>query len=97
MVRSYYDEAGNRFEATYIPGERGEWRTGYEDADGVWHAVPPNEMPLEAFTDAQLADLRYSDRAGLTPEQRAAVDEELHERAVASGEIHTFTDESGNR
>jgi hypothetical protein len=96
MVRSYYDEAGNRFEATY-DAQTGRWETGYEDANGVWHDVPPNQMPLEAFTDEQLADLKYSDHASLSPEQRAAVDEALHERAVASGQIHTFTDEAGNR
>ncbi len=96
MVKSYYDEAGNRFEATH-DAQSGRWETGYEDAAGVWHEVPPNQMPLEAYTDAQLADLKYSEDGGLSPEQRTAVDAELHDRAVASGQIHTFTDESGNR
>jgi hypothetical protein len=43
-------------------------------------------MPLEAFTDKQLADLKYSEDGGLGPEQQAAVDEELHDRAVEAGE-----------
>ena len=96
MAHTYTDEAGNRYEATYQP-ETGRWHTGYEDAGGAWHDVPPNQMPLKAFTDEQLEDLRYSDSASLSPQQREAVDEELHERGVASGEIHTYTDESGNR
>jgi hypothetical protein len=52
----------------------------------VWHEVPPNDMPLEAYTDAQLADLKYSKDGGLSLEQRAAVDEELHDRAIDAGE-----------
>jgi hypothetical protein len=95
-IHTFTDEAGNRYEASYN-AEEGRWTTGYEDAAGVWHEVPPNQMPLEAFTDEQLADLKYSKDGGLSPEQRAAVDEELHERGVASGEIHTFTDDAGNR
>jgi len=40
-------------------------------------------MPLEAFTDDQLADLEFSDSAGLSPQQREAVQDELHNRAIS--------------
>jgi hypothetical protein len=96
QIHTFTDEAGNRYEASR-DAETGQWETGYRDAAGVWHEVPPNQMPLEAFDDEQLADLKNSDTGGLSPDQRAAVDAELHERAVASGETHTFTDEAGNR
>jgi hypothetical protein len=43
-------------------------------------------MPLKAFTDEQLGDLQYSARAGLSPQQQEAVDEELHERAVSAAD-----------
>jgi hypothetical protein len=48
--------------------------------------VPVNQLPLKAFTNEQLEDLRYSADASLSPQQREAVDEELNERAIASGE-----------
>ncbi len=96
QMHTFTDEAGNRYEATQ-DAETGRWETGYRDAAGVWHDVPPNEMPLEAYSDKQLADLKYSKDAGLSPDQRAAVDGELHDRGVQSGQMHTFTDEAGNR
>jgi len=96
MTEKYTSEDGNRYEATYDP-ESGKWDTGYTDAAGVWHDVPVREMPLEAFTEEQLEDLKYSADAQLSPQQREAVDKELHERAIDSGEIHTYTTEDGNR
>jgi len=79
---AYVDEAGNRYEATHDTTSGG-WHTGYQDPGGVWHEVPPSEMPLEAFTDDQLADLEFSDSAGLSPQQREAVQDELHNRAIS--------------
>ncbi len=82
MTEKYTTEDGNRYEASYGLID-GRWHTGYTDQDGIWHDVPAREMPLEAFTDEQLGDLKYSADAGLSPQQREAVVKELHERAIS--------------
>ena len=84
---TYTAEDGNRYEASYDP-ETGQWHSGYTDQAGVWHDVPANQMPLDTFTDEQLADLKYSASASLSPQQQDAVDHEVHERAIASEKIH---------
>ena len=97
-LRSYYDEVGNRYEATSTTVDgKTTWHSGYEDPQGTWHDVPLNQMPLDAYTDQQLNDLQYSKDSSFSPQQRQAVETELHDRAIDSGQIHTYTDENGNR